>query len=196
MWLANRSGWAGRSLGVLVGKACLGSGRRPGVARHASNFLSRRRKKVTKERATLHAASLRFAAGNLWCSCVGRAAELATRCALRSNNRSESVHEAWALRRPCSPRNRPAAGAASRGAAEQPTSIRAIAALGPVCAARGACARERGPSAAQRSNGPCGCPFRGSLLRVPRSAGQGCVRVPKDTRTSCTDLPQLFERSA
>ena len=53
------------------------------------------------------------------------------------------------------------------------TSIRAIAALGLACAARGACARELGPSAAQRSNGPCGCPFWGSLLRVPRSAGQG-----------------------
>ena len=25
--------------------------------------------------------------------------------------------------------------------------------------------------------------------------GRGCVRVPKDTRTSCTDSPQLFERS-
>ena len=35
--------------------------------------------------------------------------------ALRSNNCGDSVHEAWALRRPCSPRNRPAAGAASRG---------------------------------------------------------------------------------
>jgi len=65
--------------------------------------VQRRRKKVTKERATLHAASLRFAAGNLRCSCVGRAAELATRCALRSDNRSESVHEARALRRPCRP---------------------------------------------------------------------------------------------
>ena len=72
--------------------------------------------------------------------------------ALRSDNCGESVHEAWALRRPCSPRNRPAAGAASRGgAAEHPnsrTAIRAIAALGPVCAACGACAREVGPSAA------------------------------------------------
>ena len=37
------------------------------------------------------------------------------------------------------------------------TSIRAIAALGLACAARGACARELGPSAAQRSKGPCGC---------------------------------------
>ncbi len=26
--------------------------------------------------------------------------------------------------------------------------------------------------------------------------GRGCVRVPKDTRTSCTDSPQLSERSA
>ena len=51
---------------------------------------------------------------------------------------------------PMPPRNRPAAGAASRGGtAEQPTSIRAIAALGPVCAARGACAREMGPSEAK-----------------------------------------------
>ncbi len=72
--------------------------------------------------------------------------------ALRSNNCGESVHEAWALRRPCSPRNRPAAGAASRGGtAEHPnsrTAIRAIAALGLARAARGACARESGPSEA------------------------------------------------
>jgi len=37
-------------------------------ARRRSNFLLRRQEKVTKEKATLHAASLRFAAGNLWCS--------------------------------------------------------------------------------------------------------------------------------
>jgi hypothetical protein len=37
-------------------------------ARRRSNFLLRRQKKVTKEKATLHAASLRFAAGNLRCS--------------------------------------------------------------------------------------------------------------------------------
>ena len=40
-----------------------------------------------------------------------------------------------------------------------------------------------------------------SAPRVPFCAcreaqGRGCVRVPKDTRASCTDLPQLFERSA
>ena len=37
-------------------------------ARRRSNFLSLRRKKVTKERATLQAASLRCATGNLRCS--------------------------------------------------------------------------------------------------------------------------------
>ena len=57
------------------------------------------------------------------------------------------------------------------------TSIRAIAALGPGCAARGACAREMGPSAAQRSNGPCGCPHPGfpSARAEKRRAGGACV---------------------
>ena len=74
---------------MLVVKAEAGSS-----PRRASNFLSRRRKKVTKERATLLSVSLRCATGNLRCSGAGRAAELASRCALRSNNRSESDHEA------------------------------------------------------------------------------------------------------
>ena len=37
-------------------------------ARRRSGFLLLRQKKVTKEKAPLQAASLRFAAGNLWCS--------------------------------------------------------------------------------------------------------------------------------
>ena len=72
---------------------CLCEERRPGVARRASNFLSRRRKKVTKERATLLRASLRCATGNLRCSDRGCAAELTARYALRSNNCGKSVHE-------------------------------------------------------------------------------------------------------
>lgn len=48
--------------------------------------------------------------------------------ALRSDNCGKSDDDAWALRRPWSPRNRPAAGAASRGGG----AFRAIAALGPV----------------------------------------------------------------
>ena len=49
---------------------------------------------------------------------VGCGVRRGTHCAalqLRSDIHGESVHEAWALRRPCPPRNRPAAGAASRG---------------------------------------------------------------------------------
>ena len=52
-----------------------GAGSRPA----ASVFLLLRQKKGTKEKATLHAASLRFAAGNLRCSCLGCAAELTSR---------------------------------------------------------------------------------------------------------------------
>ena len=57
------------------------------------------------------------------------------------------------------------------------TATRAIAALGPDCAARGACARETGPSAAQRSNGPCGCVRLGfpSARAEKRRAGDACV---------------------
>ena len=49
--------------GLAVSTTCLCCGRRPGVARHASNFLSRRRKKVTKERATPLSASPALCAG-------------------------------------------------------------------------------------------------------------------------------------
>ena len=40
------------------------------------------------------------------------------------------------------------------------------------------------------------CPFGVPFCACREAQGRGCVRVPKDTRTSCTDLPQLFERSA
>ena len=62
--------------------------------RRASPFLLGRQKKGTKEKATLQAASLRFAPGNLRCSRAGCAAELALRCARRSDNRSKLEHEA------------------------------------------------------------------------------------------------------
>ena len=90
------------------------------------------------------------------CACggavAGCAAELTSRwrASFKQLRRVSSRSTRAATRVP--PRNRPAAGAASRGGtAEHPnsrTAIRAIAALGPVCAACGACAREVGPSAA------------------------------------------------
>ena len=73
--------------------------------RRASPFLSRRRKKGTKERATLQAASLRSAPGNLRCSVRGR--HRRTHCAalqLRSDNCGESEHEVHVS---CGTRTRP-----------------------------------------------------------------------------------------
>ena len=103
--------------------------------------------------------------------------------ALRSDNCGESVHEAWALRRPCSPRNRPAAGAASRGgAAEHPNSQRPF---GPSLrsaapAQRGALAPASGGRAKQRpewlfgSLCPSGC---AEHRRLPRRAAAGTQTV-------------------
>ena len=137
---------------LLLMNSVLGLSAGAGLSpRRARYFSLLRQRKVPKRKATPSLRPLRCAKGQT-CggAVVGCAVELALRCARRSNSHGESEYEAWALRRPCSPHNRPAAGAASRGgAAEQPTSIRAIAALGPVCAARGACAREMGPSEAK-----------------------------------------------
>ncbi len=118
--------------------------------------------------------------------------------ARRSDNHGESDHEAWALRRPCSPRNRPVAGAASRGGTAEHPNIHT-----GLCFARPrvrSAWRLRPRDGAERSAAKQ-WPVWMSDPRVPFCAcreaqGRGCVRVPKDTRTSCTDSPQLFERSA
>ena len=91
--------------------ACLCDGQRPGVARQASNFLSRRRKKVTKERATLLSATpaLRYGAtwgarsrGAPWNSlCAARAAQTATASQFTKHARSD----ARATPRPARPRH-------------------------------------------------------------------------------------------
>ena len=84
--------------------------------RRARYFSLLRQRKVPKRKATPSLRPLRGAKGQTCVvSVAGCAVELALRCARRSDSHGESVHEAWALRRPCSPRNRPAAGAASRG---------------------------------------------------------------------------------
>ena len=92
--------------------------------RRARYFSLLRQRKVPKRKATPSLRPLRCAKGQTCgVSVAGCAVELALRCARRSDIHGESVHEAWALRRPCSPHNRPAAGAASRGGtAEHPNS--------------------------------------------------------------------------
>ena len=93
---------------------------------------------------------------------------------------SRSTRASTRVLTPQPPRRRRSQQGVDSRTSKQPnsrTSIRAIAALGPSCAARGACARETVPSAAQRSNGPCGCPS-GSLLDAPgarRARGGACA---------------------
>ena len=131
-----------------------------------------RQRKVSKRKATLSLRPLRVATGQTCGGALaGCAVELATRwrAALGQPRRVRS--RSMRAKAPMPPRKRSAAGAARRGwAAEQPdsqTATRAIAALGPVCASRGACARAVW---AERSDGPYGCPLAGSLQDAPRSA--------------------------
>ena len=85
------------------------------------------------------------------------------------------------------PRNRPAAGAASRGL-DSLTSTRAIAALGPACAARSACA-PRGPSAAMARV------LFHPLLAAPAAGRLWGGHARRSAHASSTDSPGLSERS-
>ena len=142
---------------LAVATACPCGRRRPGVARRASNFLLLRQKKVTKEKATPSLRPLRFAPGQTCVvSVAGCAVELtALRCsfvltATASQSTKHARSDARATPQP--PRRRRSQQGVDSRTSKQPnsrTSTRAIAALGPSCAARGACAREVGPSEAK-----------------------------------------------
>ena len=133
-------------------------------ARRRSNFLLSRQEKVTKEKATLLSASLRFAAGNLRCSFAGCAVELALRLrrAARTTTASQITKRVCPAAHP--PPRALRSSAHTEGAGKVQTAARAIALLGLACAARGACAREcRG----ERSDGPCGLRSSNPLLAAP-----------------------------
>ena len=176
--------------------ACVCRGREPGVARRRVTFFRFAERKSPKKgrppvcdpfavrRGKPASGRLRGAPQNSLRACGAPFEQLR-----RVSSRSMSAAT------PMPPRNRPAAGAASRGGtaetSEQPHGpLLRSAPVVPRVALAPACAR---PSAAMA---------RGVVrLRVPFCAcreaqGRGCVRVPQDTRTSCTDSPQLFERSA
>ena len=101
-------------------------------------FSLRRQRKVPKRKATLLSVSLRFASGSLRCSRAGRAAELTTRCALRSNNCCKSEVEVGGVLRHPQPSRALRSSARTQGLwkpkNKNQTSTRAIAALGPVLA--------------------------------------------------------------
>ena len=169
--------------------------------RQATSFSLLRQRKGSKRKATHSQRPLRVATGQTCAVAVaGCAVELALRCARRSDNHGESVDEACALRRACHPETAPTqappdGGMLNTANSQQPTATRAIAALGTGGAARGGCARALHTGRAKQR------PVWMSAPWVPfcvcrEAQGRGCVRVPKDTRTSSTDSPQLFERSA
>ena len=163
--------------------ACVGGGGRESPGERVTFFCFAKRKSPKKRRPPVcdpHAvrggkpAAVRLR-GAPWNSlCAARAAQTATASQSTKHARSD------ARATPQPPRRRRSQQGVDSRTSKQPnsrTSIRAIAALGPGCAARGARAREMGPSAAQRSNGPCGCPHPGfpSARAEKRRAGGACV---------------------
>ena len=160
------------AIGVLVRRAEAGSS-----PRRASNFLSRRRKKVTKERATPLSASpaLRYGAT---CGARGRGAlrNSLRAGALRSNSRSESVHEA---RVSCGTRATPPAALLGAyrgdGGVKQPNSTSGHCFARPfVVGASASNKAQRVPGRAQRRpvwlfgcsrlSTPCGCACGGAVV--------------------------------
>ena len=139
-------------------------------ARRRSNFLLSRQEKVTKEKATLLSASLRFAAGNLQCSFAGCAVELALRLrrAARTTTASQITKRVCPAAHP--PPHALRSSAHTEGGEKVQTAARAIALLGLACAARGACARG---CRAERSDGPCGLRSSNPLLAAPAAV---CLR--------------------
>ena len=123
-------------------------------------------------------SGLRCAQTSLWCSGVGCAAELATRCALRSNSRGEHV-TARAFGAPTLPHALLAAAEIAPAGPRLPRS-RVVA----LCRWRANCLIAKLRLRACRPGGASGTP---SSARVSVGARQ---------RASCSDSPRLFERSA
>ena len=138
-------------------------------------FLSRQEKKAKEGDPTVCDPALRSGQpGVLGCG-VRRVTHCAP-AALRSDRRGESVDEARvSCGTPTPPRILRAQAHTEGGgspAVQQP--------YGPSLRSAWLARRETpAPLRAERSDGPCGCPVAGSLLCVPRSAGQGvraCAR--------------------
>ncbi len=169
-------------------------------ARRRSNFLLSRQEKVTKEKATLLRASpsLRYGA-----TCDARSgsatAELAAR--LRRSARTTAVSQF--TKRVCPSAHAPPHALRAPGAyRREPTgighpfgpSLRSA----PPCAARGACAREAGPSAAMARVDVRLLDVRLSnpLLAAPAAGRLRGEHGRRSAHASLTDSPWLSERRA
>ena len=149
-------------------------------ARRRSNFLLRRQEKVTKEKATLHAASLRFAAGNLRCSRPAGSRSNSLHCVALRQSRALIR---WPLRSSAHPEGNPGFGH------PQGPLLRSAQA-----AQREALAPARWGRAKQWPVWLFGC----SAVHPP--AGCACVgavagwHARRSARASCSSSPWLSER--
>jgi hypothetical protein len=164
-------------------------------ARRRSNFLLLRQEKVTKEKATLLAATPARSAG---ATCGGtlagcavelaarlrRSAQTATASQLTMHARTSAHATPQVLRR----------RRIQKGWGNQ-TATRAIAALGLTSRAQAPRAAQTRPSAAMARVAVLAVGLRPFWMRLGR-AGCGAAGVPQDTPASWSSLPQLFERSA
>ena len=109
---------------LLIGRcACAKGGCRDMRPAAHLLFLRRQEKKAKEGDPQSATPALRYGANLRRGGCGVRRGTRFAAAQRRSDSHGESDHEAWALRRPCSPRNRPDAGAASRGwTAEHPNS--------------------------------------------------------------------------
>jgi len=193
--LASSPLWGGRMSPIRTGRGegqlTLDASLAGMCARRRTYFLLRRQKKVGKEKATPLAVSPSLRCGAT-CDARGRgaAAELAACCALRSDNRSESVYEARAC---CAARAHPVRCASrhvQRGR-EIHTGRR--------------CARPSHPHPSplpQAGEGvwgraqrwPVGVPT--PLCACRGAQGVGRAWAAQHAHASCSDSLRLFERSA
>jgi len=157
-------------------------------ARRRSNFLLLRQEKVTKEKATLHAASLRFAAGNLRCSRPAGSRSNSLRFTALKQSRALIR---WPLRSSAHPEG-------NQGIGHPHGPLLRCAALGPKSRAQAPRAAQAGPSEAMARVAVRMLDVRVSkpLLAAPASGRLRGEHARKCAHASLTDSPQLFERSA
>ncbi len=149
--------------------------------RRRSGFLLLRQKKVTKEKATLQAVSLRFATGNLRCSRPAGSRSNSLRFTALKQSRALIR---WPLRSSAHPEGNPGSG-------HPHGPLLRCAALGPTCSARGACAREVGPSEAMARRAVRLLDVRMSnpLLAAPAAGRLWGEHGRRSAHASCSDAP-------